>query len=383
MKPTQLAGEGYQLATEYQLGEPIRVYHTNKRQYIQSLGWGLAIIALLLFLPSLLYTGFRLDAPDVFIYSICTFIVVAVALILAIPILRAPNMTVYICTSGLIVLNRSASEAIRWERIERVAQKDINSSSIIYSTDTDEPDIILSKYISGLKELSEEIELKAQLAKYPEHNADLEHQFEQSKNGQAEQQKAGKSLYQVHKHYLAAKDPDEAHTLGEEYRLGETLGTYRSGLHSLLQITSLKHLSWVLFMVGVLILDPQHGIKPFWPTGCLVGLAFFIVFFVIPRIASRNVRLHIYTEGFLFIHNSLDIIHWKQIEKVVYSTGFFTSFCTFHLKNGGKLALSTYLEEQNEIKQVFDAKIQIKEVYPLKRNRDKYNGYKDIGRLAD
>lgn len=360
MRSTQLASEGYQLATEYQLGEPIRVYHTNKRQCIQSLGWGLAITTLLLFLPSLLYTGLRLNTLDVFIYSICTFIIVTVALILVIPILRAPNMTVYICTSGFIVLNRSASEAIRWERIERVEQKDINSSSIIYSIDTDKPDIILSKYISGLKKLSEEIELKAQLAKYPEQNADLEHRFEQSKKDQAEQQKAGKSLYQVHKHYLAAKDPDEARTLGEEYRLGETLGTYRSGFHSLLQITSLKHLGWVLLIVGMLVFDPQQGIKPFWPTGCLVGLAFFVVFFVIPRIASHNVRLHIYAEGFLFIHSSLDIIHWEQIEKVVYSTGFFTSFCTLHLKNGGKLVLSAYLEKQNAIKQAFDPRIHIK-----------------------
>ena len=375
-----LPSEAYQLAAEYKLGEPIRVYSTNKRQQIKSSGWFVVSISLIFMLSLFMQTSFRFRTSDLFLYSICLFIVAIAALIIFIPILRAPNMTVYICTSGFIVLNQSSSEAVRWEKIERVKPSETNSPCIVYLADTDKPDITLSKYINGLEELSEEIELKAQLAKRPEQTLDLERQFELSKNEQAERQQAGKLLYQTRRQYLATKDPDEALTLGEEYRLGEPLGTYRSGFRSLRQRTTLKHFGWAFFLALFPVNDPQHGIKPFWPTGCLISLALFVVFFIFPRVASRNVRLHIYTEGFVFIHASLDIIRWEQIEKVVYSTGFFFNFCTFHLKNGEKLALSAYLEKQDEIKQVLDPKIQRKEIYPIKKGKSEYI---DIGHLAD
>jgi hypothetical protein len=315
--------EAYQLAAEYKLGEPIRVYSTNKRQQIKSSGWIGVGISLIFMLSMLMQNSFRLRASDLILYSICLGIVVIAALFIFISILRAPNMTVYICASGFIVLDQSSSEAVRWEQIERVKSGETNSPCVVYLADTDKPDITLSKYVNGLKELSEEIELKAQLAKHPEQTLDLERQFELFKNEQAERQQAGKLLYQAQRQYLATKDPDEALTLGEEYRLGETLGTYRSGFRSLRQRTTLKHFGWAFFLALFTVNDPQRGIKPFWPTGCLISLALFVVFFIVPRVASRNVRLHIYTKGFIFIHTSLDIIPWEQIEKVVYSTGFF------------------------------------------------------------
>jgi hypothetical protein len=380
MISTQLSSEAYQLAAEYQLGEPIRVYGINKRQQIKSSGWVTLGISLLFLFSMLMQNSFRLRASDLILYSICVFIAVIAALIIYIPILRAPDMTVYICTSGFIVLNQSSSEAVRWERIERVKPSGTNSPCVVYLADTNKPDIILSKYMNGLKELSEEIELKAQLAKHPEQTLDLERQVERSKNEQAERQQAGKLLYQARRQYLATKGPDEARTLGGEYRLGETLGTYRSGLCSLRQRTTLKHFGWAVFLAIFLVEDPQRGIQSIWPTGCLISMALFVVFFIAPRVASRKVRLHIYSEGFIFIHTSLDIICWEQIEKVVYSTGFFFNFCTFHLKNGEKLALSAYLEKQDAIKHVLDPKIQRKEVYPIKKVKDEYI---DIGRLAD
>jgi hypothetical protein len=58
----------------------------------------------------------------------------------------------------------------------------------------------------------------------------------------------------------------------------------------------------------------------------------------------------------------------------------FFNFCTFHLKNGEKLALSAHLEKQDEIKQVLDPKIKRKEVYPIKKEKSEYI---DIGHLAD
>ncbi len=370
-----LPSEAYQLAAEYQLGEPIRAYSTNKRQQIKSWGWIVVGVSLIFMLSVLRQNSFRFRASDLILYSICLFVPVVVALFIFIPILRAPKMTVYICASGFIVLDQSSSEAVRWEHIERVKPGETNSPCVVYLADTGKPAITLSKYISGLKELSEEIELKAQLAKHPEQTLDLERQVELSKNEQAERQQAGKLLYQTQRQYLATKDPDEARTLGEAYRLGETLGTYRSGFRGLRQRTTLKNFSWA-FLLALFSVN----IQPFWPTGCFISMALFVVFCVVSWIASRNVRLHIYTEGFVFIHTSLDIIRWEQIEKVVYSTGFFFNFCTFHLKNGEKLALSDYLEKQDEIKQVLDPKIRRKEVYRIKKGKSEYI---DIGHLAD
>jgi hypothetical protein len=370
-----LPSEAYQLAAEYQLGEPIRIYSTNKRQQIKSWGWIVVGVSLIFMLSVLRQNSFRFRASDLILYSICLFVPVVVALFIFIPILRAPKMTVYICASGFIVLDQSSSAAVRWEQIERVKPGETNSPCVVYLADTGKPDVTLSKYISGLKELSEEIELKVQLAKHPEHTLDLERQFELSTNEQAERQRAGKLLYQTQRQYLATKDPDEARTLGKEYRLGETLGTYRSGFRSLRQRTTWKYFGWA-FLLAL----SSVNIQPFWPIGCLIGTALFVVFCVGPCIASRNVRLHIYTEGFVFIHTSLDIIRWEQIEKAVYSAGFFFNFCTFHLKNGEKLALSDYLEKQDEIKQVLDPKIRRKEVYPIKKGKSEDT---DIGHLAD
>lgn len=241
----------------------------------------------------------------------------------------------------------------------------------------------VGKYITGLPQLAEEIELKTQLARsseYVEQTVDLERQFERSKNEQAERQQTAKSLYQSQRQYLATKDPDEAQTLGAEYRLGAPLGTYRSGSRSLPQKTTLKHLAWVFLVVLLPVLDPQSGIQPI---RYLIGMVLFILFFILPRILSRNVRLHIYTGGFIFIHSSLDIIRWEQIEKVVYAPGllpFFTNFCTFHLKHGEKLTLSDVLEKQDAIKQMLDPMIAKKEMYPFKKVKDVYV---DVGRLAD
>ncbi|MEO6889612.1 MAG: DUF6585 family protein [Ktedonobacteraceae bacterium] len=296
---------------------------------------------------------------------------------------RAPNMTVYICESGFIVHTPSSSEAVRWEGIARIDRRDTNLPYVVSLLDTNREDITLSKYITDLPQLAEEIELKAQLARSPEDSeqaVDLERQVERSKDEQAERQQAAKSLYQDQRQYLATKDPAEAQTLGAEYRLGTSLGTYRSGFRSLPQTATLKHLAWVFLVVLLPVLDLQSGIQPI---RYLIGMVLFSLFFILPRILSRNVRLHIYTGGFIFIHSSLDIIRWEQIEKVVYAPGllpFFTNFCTFYLKNGEKVALSDVLEKQNAIKQMLDPMIAKKEVYPFKKGKDVYV---DVGRLAD
>ncbi|MDQ2713890.1 MAG: hypothetical protein M3Z08_03180 [Chloroflexota bacterium] len=378
-----LSDEAYQLAAEYHLGAPIRAYGTNKREQIKSSAWVLVIISLILMIPVFIQSHFRFRAVDLFLYGICISVIVLVALIDLILILRAPKMTVYICESGFIVHTPSSSEAVRWEEITRIDRKDTNLPYVVSLLDTNREDIILGNYITDLPLLAEEIELKAQLARSPEDSeqaVDLERQVERSKNEQGERQQAAKSLYQERRQYLATKDLAEAQTLGAEYHLGEPLGTYRSGFRSLPQKATLKHLGWVFFVVLLPVLDPQSGIQPF---RYLIGMALFTLFFILPRILSRNVRLHIYTEGLIFIHSSLDIICWEQIEKVVYAPGFlpfFTNFCTFHLKNGEKLALSDVLEKHNAIKQMLDPRIAKKEVYPFKKVKDVYV---DVGHLAD
>jgi hypothetical protein len=123
--------EAYQLAAEYKLGEPIRVYSTNKRQQIKSSGWIGVGISLIFMLSMLMQNSFRLRASDLILYSICLGIVVIAALFIFISILRAPNMTVYICASGFIVLDQSSSEAVRWEQIERVKSGETNSCCLL------------------------------------------------------------------------------------------------------------------------------------------------------------------------------------------------------------------------------------------------------------
>ncbi|MBA2682540.1 MAG: hypothetical protein H0U76_29620 [Ktedonobacteraceae bacterium] len=383
MIAAHLPDEAYQLAAEYHLGAPIRVYGTNKREEIKSSAWVLLIVAPIFMIPVFIQNHFRFRAVDLLLYGICVFVIVLAALFILILILRAPNTTVYICTSGFIVLTPSSCEAVRWEEIARVEHKDTNLPCVVSLVDTNRPDIILSKHVSEFQKLVEELELKVQLARSSEsaeQAVDLERQIERSKSEWAERQQAAELLYQDQKQYLATKDPDEAQTLGAEYHLGEPLGTYRSGFRSLPQKATLKHLAWVFLVVLLPVLDLQSGIQPI---RYLIGMVLFILFFILPRILSRNVRLHIYTGGFIFINSSLDVIRWEQIEKAVYAPGllpFFTNFCTFHLKNGEKVALSDVLEKQDAIKQMLDPMIAKKEVYPFKKEKDVYV---DVGHLAD
>jgi hypothetical protein len=323
-------------------------------------------IYLVLMTYILILNSFHFRALDIILYGIFTLCIVLVALVIFIPILRAPEMIVFIYTAGFIVHNQRSSRVVRWESVERVEQSKANSRCVISLTDAST--IILSKYLDNLMQLAAEIELKAQFARACGHYGDLEQQFERSQNELAERQQVAKTLYQVQRSYLATHDPNEAVRLGEEYRLAEALGTYRSGFRSLFQFATLKRSGLILFLAAVLINDPQRGVQPFWPTGCLVTVALFSIFFILPRIASRNVRLHIYTDGFIYVTDAVNIIRWESIEKVVYSTALFTDFCTFHLKTGEKLILSPSLERQNTIKQMLDPKIEKKEMYPLKKD---------------
>ena len=360
MSSEQFIEEARQLVASYQFGDPVRIYRSNKKEQLKTIGCAIPILVLVELLVMIIGTHFDFSKLSLLVYSVVTLISILATSINLFSILQAPNLNIYICTAGVIAQHRSLIKAIRWEQIERIQQVSAEGPYAIYLVDTDIPGIVLNDNIQGINQLCEEIERKVMLTKHPdqtealEQKETLEQKFEIAKHEEQERKKGSKERYLAHYQYLSSKDPGEALKLGEEYQLGETLGTYRSGFRSIFQKATFKYLMLVFLPFLFFSIDNllHVGVTSFF-----IWLTIFAMPFIISRILSRNVRLHTYTKGFIFIHRSMDIIYWKQIEKADLPAIPFPTFCTMYLKNGEKLELYSFLEKQIEVSQLIKSKV--------------------------
>lgn len=363
MISTQLPDEAYQLAAEYGLGEPVRVYQTNKRPYFKILGWSMAVTYLFLIIVVIVQTPFRLSSTTFFLYGLVIAIMVLLTLIFFIPLMLLRPTTVYICSSGFIVHHKTNYQTVRWKEIEWVLQGSDHCTVYL----NDKRRVIMSRLIDQREMMAQEIELKARLIKHEEGRENLEQQFELMRSRQTGRQQEKQNISAEKRALIENETFEEASMLREEHRLGEILATLHAGFKGILRKEFInKPIYYALLFSFALMFIGQFFHFSFFPGGVFLasnsGLIIIILSlaaaFFMPRSFARYTRLHFYTEGFIFIESgSFEVVRWEQVDKVIYHKTMpilSPPFCHIYLTNGDTLAISGYLHKQNAARQIFN-----------------------------
>jgi hypothetical protein len=358
-----LPNEAYQLAAEHELGQPIRVYRTTKRPQFKIVGWATAITYLIIIIVVLTQIPFHFTHTTIFLYSIFVAIMFVVALFLFVPLLLIRKTTVHICSSGFILHHKTTYQIVRWEDVEWVLLN--NGRCIVYLANKER--VILSQLIGHLETLAQEIELKARLIKRPEGRETLEVQFEHLLNSQAAREQEKYDHFQGKQRLIEKETPEEALRLQEEYRLGEVVATYYGGFKGILRRKTVGlSIHYLLLLAFAFLFIEEFFHFRFIPGGFFLAsntAPLFMVLFLLsslfmPRFSARFLRLHLYTEGFIYIDgSSFDVVRWEQIEKVIYHKtmpAFSPPFCHIYLTNDDKLLVSGYIHERSVVKQAFN-----------------------------
>ncbi len=299
-------------------------------------------------------------------------ILIFASLIFFIPLLLLRPVTIYTCSSGFLKKCKKNYQVARWEEITWVFSN--NERCIVYLKD--KKPIIISRLVRQPMLLGQEIELKARLAQHQDGTEDLESQFEQMLNRQTEQQK--KATVGTKNLLFLREEPEEAFKLRDEYQMGEALGTYHAGFKGILRNKIIANTLYYCFLlllivpiillliIGVFFILNFSSIPPitdfFYNHRFIVELlSTVLALFLLPRFFEVYTRLHLYTDGFIYITgNSLEVVRWKQIEKIIYHKPTPIStlpFCHIYLKNDEGIEISRYIHQKDAIKRVFDEHI--------------------------
>jgi hypothetical protein len=117
MISTQLPDDAHQLATRYELGEPIRVYATNLRKHLKLR----ALILALIYLPVIAILGF--ESINGFgkiawqLFALLTPFILVAGCIIVFPVVFARRVKVYICADGFIYIDKQVTTVARWGEI--------------------------------------------------------------------------------------------------------------------------------------------------------------------------------------------------------------------------------------------------------------------------
>lgn len=355
---TQLPNEAFQLAAQYDMGEPIRVYCTNKSNSLKLMSGIMACMLPIFFIVETIRNHYLFDFQYLSLFG---GIFIALALFLFAFILFTPGTTVYICVYGFIVKYKKTFQAIHWEEIEAILSK-----QAIYLTN--KKYIVLNGYIEHSETLLQEIDLKASFVCHPEKGSP-EEQYKQELNRQAERKQQKEQFLKEKQKFIEHEQPEEAQQLREDYQLGDFLATYHAGFKGLLgkEIVG-RTVYYILFLVCLLLFIEMifrfHFIGSGFLASLISGLAVMVLLIFsiyTPYFLARYTRLHLYDKGFVFIGNRVfEVVHWEEIEKAVFQKTLPTSsgpFCILYLKNNDKLELNWYMHEQSKIKQLFSEHI--------------------------
>ncbi|GER86314.1 hypothetical protein KDW_04760 [Dictyobacter vulcani] len=223
----------------------------------------------------------------------------------------------------------------------------------------------MGQLIDHLETLAQEIELKARLIKRPEGRETLEVQFEHLVSHQAVREQEKYDHVQKKKRLIENETPEEAFRLREEYRLGGVVATYHGGFKGILRRKAVGlpiHYLLLLAFPSLFIEGFFHFrfIPSFLASNTtpLFWVLFVLSFLFMPRFYARFLRLHLYTDGFVYIEGgSFEVVRWEQIEKIIYHKSmpaFLLPFCHIYLTNGDTLVISGYIHERSAVKQAFD-----------------------------
>lgn len=356
-----VSNEAYQLAAEHELGEPIRVYRTTKRPQFKTYGWAIATTYLIIIIVVLTRFPFRFTHATIFFYSIVVAIMFVVALIFFLSLLLMRKATVYIYSSGFILHHKTTYQIVRWEDIEWVWSD--NKRCIVYLANKEQ--VVVSQLIGHLETLAQEIELKARLIKRSEGRETLEVQFEHLLSSQAGREQEKYDRFQEKQRIIEKETPEEMLRFQEEYGLGEGVATYHGGFKGILRREAVGLPIHYLLLLAFAFLFIE-GFFHFIPEGFFLASNMTPLFMVLlllsslfmPRFSARFLRLHLYTEGFIYMGGgSFEVVRWEQIEKVIYHKSIpvlFPQFCHIYLTNGDTLMISGYIHEQSVVKQIVD-----------------------------
>jgi hypothetical protein len=292
------------------------------------------------------------------------FLIVVVMVPVFIAILLADGKTaIHIYSAGFIICCGKKAQVIRWEEVEWV--KLDNGTGFIYLND--KKPIVISRYVQHLEALVQEIELKARLARQPEGEGTLERRYEQLLRKVTARQQERDELSQFGQKSLQQEAPEEASIYQREFQLGLLLSTYHAGLKGFWRgkiVGVVVHYT-LLLVLGLMLIEVVFHFPsvPGWnfmdANNGFFLLAFFILFvFWISRYTARAVRLHLYTEGFVYIDGSaLEVVRWEQIEKIIYhkyTPLYSPAFCHIYLANGDTLTISGYIHERAALAHVLN-----------------------------
>lgn len=374
MTSTNLPDKAYQLAVEYKLGEPIRMYLTNKRSQLKLSVWIIAILYFIIILVLLTRDPLRFNDETIFSYSLVIAMMFFVALLVFTPLLLMRKTTIYICSSGFIIYHKSTYRVVYWEEIEWVMSS--NERCIVYLANKER--VILAQSIDHIEMLAQEIELKARLVKRPEGRETLEVRFEHLLSSQkAKEQEEYALLLQGKPSSIENETSEEAFRFQAEYRLGKVVATHHAGFKGILRwkAVGLSIYYTLLFALALLFIAltlllirdvfrlsfiPRgnfavSNIAPYYTVWLLLSSLFM------PHFSARITRLHLYTEGFIYIDgSSFEVVRWEQIEKVIYHKTrpiLSPSFCHIYLANGDTLMINGYIHGRSAVKQVFDTHV--------------------------
>src|SRR5579883_2280901 len=314
------------LAEEAGLGELSKVYHTEKRSPLKWLVWIVGPLVLSTPVIILAQNAFRLSVllqP----FSLLLIGIMLLAAILScgcfLICLLITQMSVYIYAAGFIVQRRKKSQVVHWEEVEWVSQE--NGMCSVYLSD--KKSIAISRNMGQLDTLAQEIELKARLVRRPEGREDLERQYEHLLQLVASRQQDRNEQIQSGQHPLLEEAPEEACEFQQEFHLGVFLSTHRAGLKGFWRLKPVSmgiYYLWLslavlaaVYPLLTFLLDPVGKFLTTNPY-LLVLVPLLLHLFFLPRFFARFIRLHLYTEGLVYIDgNRLEIVRWEQIEKLI------------------------------------------------------------------
>lgn len=364
-----LPNKAYQLAAEYELGEPVRMYKTDKRSAFKTFGCAMSATYLLVAFIVVAADHFHLEARDALAYAILAGILLIMTLIIFIPLALWRPTTIYICADGFIWHRKSRYRTVLWEEVEWVLTGE--SGTVIYLVNKEH--LALNQFFARRLEASKEIELKARLAQRLGGAGNLEREYERAIADQAARQRE-EEVPSVKKRSSPVREKaEEAFRLQGEYQLGEFRGTYRAGLSGIFRNEILARTIYYMFLLAVLLsIAPLFGILSLIPglssfpivsfvasnSGIIAILIGVLPLFFMPRFFARFTRLHLYADGFIYLTgHSLEVVRWEQIEKLVYrkpTPVIAMPFCHIYLTNNRNLEISGYMHKKDVIKRIFN-----------------------------
>jgi hypothetical protein len=176
MISTQLPEDAHQLATQYELGEPIRIYRTNVQKRLKLR----ALIMTFICLPVIAILGF--ESINSFgkivwqLFALLTLCILLAGCIIVLPVAFARRIKVYICTNGFIYIDKVTTVA-RWGEVMPI---ELGHPTTIVRL-IDQRSIRLGQQIDQWNLLLIEIQARAWLAQIenPGKRADMEQRLAQ------------------------------------------------------------------------------------------------------------------------------------------------------------------------------------------------------------